>query len=397
MYSQNSLVSKKDRTHSRKNATMLTTPRTTMLSSLPVQTCTSFVLDDGTKENTRPQKAGARPPLAPSGTSAPALATARAAHEASVAAAVGGSDPLAPWLAYVSWMQTAYPAGGVESGLLPALERATRSFADDIARANDPAYVRLWMTYADLLADPGDVFRYMDARGIGGKTALFYMGWAWLAEHRGDFALADRVYALGAARGAAPADRLRARAREFQRRMYRKLIAAQGSDGGVPSTSAGTSAAAPARQVTSEQLSALSTGEAAAAPPPALHDVGSENAPPRGVAGLPVRAVVAPPAVPATATAAPARRPGRVLDGGVLPGALHSQQQFPTVPAPQAAAPVSVAAGGAPRVAFAIFEDAPEAADAARGRAGCDARARHARPRRRGGASGRAGGRDVDR
>ena len=37
---------------------------------------------------------------------------------------------------------------------------------------------------ADALPDPGDTFRFMFVNRIGADVALFYMAWAWLAEHK---------------------------------------------------------------------------------------------------------------------------------------------------------------------------------------------------------------------
>jgi checkpoint serine/threonine-protein kinase len=85
----------------------------------------------------------------------------------------------------VEWVKAEWPAGGAEAGLVPLLERATRSLVGCAGMGGHPEYVKLWITYADALPDPSDVFKYMHAQRIGADCALFYMAWAWLAEHRG--------------------------------------------------------------------------------------------------------------------------------------------------------------------------------------------------------------------
>jgi checkpoint serine/threonine-protein kinase len=135
---------------------------------------------------------------------------------------------------YVAWLKEAY-SSSAQSGLLEVLERATRTFLGDVRYANSPVYVALWAEYvsgdlnslqcspvqlsirdttkpqAELSSDAGEVFRFMHARGIGADVALLYMAWAFVAEAKGDVALADTIYCRGVARRAQPLDRLQVR------------------------------------------------------------------------------------------------------------------------------------------------------------------------------------------
>lgn len=122
---------------------------------------------------------------------------------------------------YIEWVKSEWPAGGPEAGLVTLLERATKSLVGVPSMAGNVEYVKLWITYvstmrhqivvslpitklgrshakslatysasemllqADSLGDPSDVFKYMHTQRIGADCALFYMAWAWLAEHRG--------------------------------------------------------------------------------------------------------------------------------------------------------------------------------------------------------------------
>ena len=54
--------------------------------------------------------------------------------------------------------------------------------------------------------------------------ALLYNAWAYDAERRGDWQLAEAVYAHGAAIGAAPSSRLSARRLQFRKRAYSQWL-----------------------------------------------------------------------------------------------------------------------------------------------------------------------------
>ena len=94
---------------------------------------------------------------------------------------------------------------------------------------NDNEYIKLWVAYADLVPDPADIFKFLHSHRIGEDIALLYMAWGWVAEARGNYAFADKVYQRGIARKANPIERLQSRYRDFQRRMYRKWIDSQSS------------------------------------------------------------------------------------------------------------------------------------------------------------------------
>ena len=52
------------------------------------------------------------------------------------------------------------------------------------------------------------MFKFLHANRIGEDCALLYMAWAWVAEVRGNFAFAEKVFARGIARKAEPLPRL---------------------------------------------------------------------------------------------------------------------------------------------------------------------------------------------
>ncbi|PYH90402.1 hypothetical protein BO71DRAFT_487137 [Aspergillus ellipticus CBS 707.79] len=134
--------------------------------------------------------------------------------------AIGESDdPLDIYDRYVKWTLNAYPSAQAtsESGLLPLLERAVRSFLSSVHYKNDPRYLRLWLHYIRLFSDsPRETFAFLARHRIGEGLALYYEEFsAWL-ETAGRWTQADEVYRLGIDKEARPAERLARKYSEFQ-------------------------------------------------------------------------------------------------------------------------------------------------------------------------------------
>lgn len=130
-------------------------------------------------------------------------------------------DPLDVYDRYVKWTLNAYPSAQAtaESGLLPLLERATKSFLSSSHYRNDPRYLRLWMHYIRLFSDaPRETFAFLARHHIGEGLALFYEEFAAWLEGAGRWTQADEVYRLGMDREARPVERLARKYSEFQRR-----------------------------------------------------------------------------------------------------------------------------------------------------------------------------------
>lgn len=130
-------------------------------------------------------------------------------------------DPLDVYDRYVKWTLNAYPSSQAtpESGLLPLLERATKSFLSSSHYRNDPRYLRLWLHYIRLFSDaPRETFAFLSRHHIGEGLALFYEEFAAWLEGAGRWNQADEVYRLGVDREARPVERLLRKYSEFQHR-----------------------------------------------------------------------------------------------------------------------------------------------------------------------------------
>ncbi|KAJ5504734.1 hypothetical protein N7463_007608 [Penicillium fimorum] len=128
-------------------------------------------------------------------------------------------DPLDVYDRYVKWTLNAYPSAQAtaESGLLPLLERATKSFLSSSHYRNDPRYLRLWLHYVRLFSDaPRETFAFLARHQIGESLALFYEEFAGWLEGSGRWSQADEVYRLGMDREARPVERLARKYSEFQ-------------------------------------------------------------------------------------------------------------------------------------------------------------------------------------
>jgi hypothetical protein len=135
------------------------------------------------------------------------------------------NDPLIHWLSYIKFHQEAYPSDTHAQFLL--MERCTRALFERKEYANDVRFIRVCVTYADKTSSPGDVFKHLHQSKVGSKVALFWMAWAWVAESKGDFEFADKVFVKGIAKNATPVDKLKQRHKQFQRRFAKHMLKEQ--------------------------------------------------------------------------------------------------------------------------------------------------------------------------
>eukprot|EP00095_Tigriopus_kingsejongensis_P011950 maker-scaffold476_size161517-snap-gene-0.34 protein:Tk11950 transcript:maker-scaffold476_size161517-snap-gene-0.34-mRNA-1 annotation:"mitotic checkpoint serine threonine-protein kinase bub1 beta" len=57
------------------------------------------------------------------------------------------ADPLAPWDAYVTWIEQAYPKGGPDGNLKLVLEHAIKRFKNESPWNQDARYCHIWIKY----------------------------------------------------------------------------------------------------------------------------------------------------------------------------------------------------------------------------------------------------------
>ena len=131
-------------------------------------------------------------------------------------------DPLVHWLSYIKFHQEAYPSDTRAQFLL--MERCTRTVVAYPRYRDDVRFVRVCVLYADKTSSPSDIFKFLHQRGVGAKTALFWIAWAWVAEKADDYRFAEKIYLKGLSKKAKPTKMLEERHKQFQRRMSRHWL-----------------------------------------------------------------------------------------------------------------------------------------------------------------------------
>lgn len=144
---------------------------------------------------------------------------------AALAAAAGTAeqdDPLVHWLSYIKFHQEACPSDTRAQFLL--MERCTRTIVAFPRYRDDVRFVRVCVLYADKTSSPSDIFKFLHQKGVGSRTALFWIAWAWVAEKADDYRFAEKVYLKGLSKKAKPTKMLEQRHKQFQRRMSRHWL-----------------------------------------------------------------------------------------------------------------------------------------------------------------------------
>lgn len=160
---------------------------------------------------------------------AAALKAQQAAHERAIEE-YAGDDPLAPWLAYLTWMKHSFPTDS-EGSVAQTLTKVTDLFSSDARYTNSSRYVKLWVERAVIHEKLAlEIFQHMHAKNIGGDLAIFWNGYALVAERAQNFLLTDKVFTEGLARGAKPVETLRKKRRQFNRRLVRHTLNRQMAD-----------------------------------------------------------------------------------------------------------------------------------------------------------------------
>ena len=132
-------------------------------------------------------------------------------------------DALGDWCALIKHVERKYPTGnGREREVVPALERCARELQDEARYKEDARYLRVWIKYADCCAEPGDIFKFLRAKEIGQRQALYYEAYGAFLEIRHAYGAANEQYERGIEMRAEPLDRLRASYASFQHRMVRR-------------------------------------------------------------------------------------------------------------------------------------------------------------------------------
>eukprot|EP01084_Bolivina_argentea_P088925 160562_1 len=133
-------------------------------------------------------------------------------------------DPLNLWLQYIKWVKLNFSCPtNQKAQLLRLIERCTSSFKDDARYTNNKHYIKLWLEYAHLSRDSMEIFKFLHANKIGAQLALFWRGWAIVAEQQNQFDLVDRIFNEAKQIGAQPLKDIHRSYEQFSARMRKKI------------------------------------------------------------------------------------------------------------------------------------------------------------------------------
>ncbi len=132
------------------------------------------------------------------------------------------SDPIIHWLKYIKYHEETYPSDTHSQFLL--MERCTQSLFHLPKYQNDVRYIRVCILYAEKTSNPHEQFKYYHKSKLGERVAIFWLAWAWVAEKKGDFPFADKLFRKAKEKKAKPGKIVEERYKQFQRRMSRHWL-----------------------------------------------------------------------------------------------------------------------------------------------------------------------------
>ena len=140
-------------------------------------------------------------------------------------AGYAGDDPLELWDEYIKWAQQNATSDKLAEQLVGLLQRCTRKFQASEQYKDDPRYLRIWIKYIDTVADPADIFEFLEANRIGTGLALFYTSWALVLElKKSMYAEAYQKLDQAIQRKAHPVEKVQTALKDFQHRMNQRTI-----------------------------------------------------------------------------------------------------------------------------------------------------------------------------
>jgi hypothetical protein len=137
-------------------------------------------------------------------------------------------DPLQHWLDYIEYLKTennhykTKQTPQQQKHLFSVIKRCTFALFYHPTYRNDARFIRVIVTYADLLVDPNKteaLFEYYYRQKIGIQTAVFWISFAFVMEKNFDYKAAKLIYIKALEIGAQPRDLIHQRYEGFQKRV----------------------------------------------------------------------------------------------------------------------------------------------------------------------------------
>ncbi|XP_010787157.1 mitotic checkpoint serine/threonine-protein kinase BUB1-like, partial [Notothenia coriiceps] len=113
-----------------------------------------------------------------------------------------GDDPLDHWGSLVVYMESQ----DAVHELSQALDRLVQEFLNVEKYANDFRYVNYCIRCASFYPEPVAVYNHVFSKGVGTRTAAFYVSWAKQFEENGKIEQAEAVFQKALENQAQPAE-----------------------------------------------------------------------------------------------------------------------------------------------------------------------------------------------
>lgn len=142
------------------------------------------------------------------------------------------SDPLEREFAEIEQVRHKHSQNAKSSKLIRKMAECIERFKDSLAHKNFLPYVRLCLDYGGYSDSPASIFEFMEANGIGKKTAEYFLHKANFLESRKRFAEAQAALQQGISSSAEPRSALHLELSDLRRR--HELVKPRASQSRIP-------------------------------------------------------------------------------------------------------------------------------------------------------------------
>jgi hypothetical protein len=133
---------------------------------------------------------------------------------------IDDDDPIIHWMSYIDYMKRTFPSN--ERALFSTYKRCVQSLTHHLRYKHDQRFVRICIIYADRSENTLEQFEQLYRIKVGVKTAMLWMTWAWVAEKKGEYKLAETIFRKALEKKVEPVNVVVERFDQFRRRMDRR-------------------------------------------------------------------------------------------------------------------------------------------------------------------------------
>lgn len=125
------------------------------------------------------------------------------------------------YIEYIHFLKKTTGDIASDENYISILKRATENLS--LKFKNDIRLLQLWLMYVDLIKDPLEAFRWMEANSVGTMFSDFWIRWTRFIEDQGDFQGAKKILEMGIEREAKPIEKLKKRMQDYFKRIVNRI------------------------------------------------------------------------------------------------------------------------------------------------------------------------------